>query len=135
MSCCNGLVVGTVAHDIRIAHKGRVQDEVIEGAFRVLDDFKAVDASIDAMKSLDLQPEEEQAFATAAHTLRYGERTPDQPPRTDHGESADPGPACRRHRRQPVAEPEPDPVERHAGWSDRPQCPGPALAHPGGGQY
>ena len=79
-ACCNGLVVGTVAHDIRIPHKGKVQDEVIEGAFRVLDDFKTVDASIDAMKSLDLQPEEEQVFATAAHTLRYGERTPDQPP-------------------------------------------------------
>ena len=71
--------MGSAAHDIKIPDKGRVQDDVIEGAFRVLDDFKAVDASIDAMKSLDLRPEEEQAFATAAHTLRYGERTPDQP--------------------------------------------------------
>jgi hypothetical protein len=43
--CCNGLVCGTVANDIRIPHKGNVQDEVIEGAFRVLDDFEAVDAS------------------------------------------------------------------------------------------
>ena len=38
--CCNGLVCGTVANDIRIPHKGNVQDEVIEGAFRVLDDFE-----------------------------------------------------------------------------------------------
>ena len=43
--CCNGLVVGTVSNDIRIPHKGNIQDEVIEGAFRVLEDFDAVDAS------------------------------------------------------------------------------------------
>ena len=72
--CCNGLVVGTVANDIRIPHKGHIQDEVIEGAFRVLEDFEAVDASTDAMKTLTLQPEEERAFATAALALRYGER-------------------------------------------------------------
>jgi len=54
--CANGLVCGTVSNDIRIPHKGRVQQEVIEGAFRVLDDFEAVDASVDAMKALTLQP-------------------------------------------------------------------------------
>ena len=33
--CCNGLVVGEVVDDIRIPHKGNIQGEVIEGAFRV----------------------------------------------------------------------------------------------------
>ena len=37
--CCNGLVVGTVSNDIRIPHKGNIQDDVIEGAFRLLDEF------------------------------------------------------------------------------------------------
>ena len=78
--CCNGLVCGTVSNDIRIPHKGNVQNEVIEGAFRVLDDFKAVDASIDGMKSLTLNGDEERAFATAALTLRYGERSEGQLP-------------------------------------------------------
>ena len=78
--CCNGLVVGTVANDIRIPHKGNIQSDVIEGAFRVLDDFEAVDASTDAMKSLTLKVEEQRAFATAALALRYGERTEDQAP-------------------------------------------------------
>ena len=78
--CCNGLVVGNVANDIRIPHKGDNRDDVIEGAFRVLDDFEAVDASIDAMKALELKPDEERAFATAALALRYGERTEGQPP-------------------------------------------------------
>jgi hypothetical protein len=72
--CCNGLVCGEVSKDIRIPHKGNVQGEVIEGAFRVLDDFEGVDASTDAMKALTLKPEEERAFATAALALRYGER-------------------------------------------------------------
>jgi hypothetical protein len=78
--CCNGLVVGTVSNDIRIPHKGNIQDDVIEGAFRVLDDFEAVDASMDGMKALTLQPEEERALARAALALRYGERTEGQPP-------------------------------------------------------
>ena len=78
--CCNGLVVGSVSNDIRIAHKGNIQDEVIEGAFRVLDDFAAVDASADGMKALALKPEEESAFATAALALRYGERTEGEAP-------------------------------------------------------
>ena len=78
--CCNGLVVGEVTNDIRIPHKGNIQNDVIEGAFRVLEDFEAVDASADAMKALTLRPEEERAFATAALALRYGERKDGQPP-------------------------------------------------------
>ena len=78
--CTNGLVVGTVANDIRIPHRGNIRGEVIEGAFRVLDDFEAVDSSIDSMKALELKPDEQRAMATAALALRYGERTEGQPP-------------------------------------------------------
>jgi Domain of unknown function (DUF932) len=78
--CCNGLVVGNVSNDIRIKHKGDIRGEVIEGAFKVLKDFEAVDASIDGMKSLQLGLTEQQAFATAALALRYGEQAEGQPP-------------------------------------------------------
>ena len=78
--CTNGLVVGTVANDIRIPHRGNIQGEVIEGAFRVLEDFEAVDASIEGMKVLELKPDVQRAMATAALALRYGERTEGQPP-------------------------------------------------------
>ena len=78
--CCNGLVVGKVVEDTRIPHKGNIQGEVIEGAFRVLEEFETVDASTEGMKALTLKPEEEGAFATAALALRFGERTEDQPP-------------------------------------------------------
>jgi hypothetical protein len=72
--CCNGLVVGEVVDDIRIPHKGNIQGEVIEGAFRVLDEFAQVEEHTEAMKALQLQPPEEIAFATAALALRFGER-------------------------------------------------------------
>jgi hypothetical protein len=72
--CCNGLVVGEVVQDIRIPHKGNIQGEVIEGAFRVLDEFEAVGEHTEAMKALQLSPPEEMAFATAALALRFGER-------------------------------------------------------------
>lgn len=78
--CTNGMVVGDVSNDIRIKHKGDVRGEVIEGAFRVLDDFEAVDESTHAMKAIELKPEEERAFARAALTLRYGEQAEGQPP-------------------------------------------------------
>jgi hypothetical protein len=72
--CCNGLVVGNVVDDIRIPHKGNIQGEVIEGAFRVLDEFAAVEQHTEAMKALPLEPREEIAFATAALSLRFGEQ-------------------------------------------------------------
>jgi len=72
--CCNGLVVGEVVDDIRIPHKGNIQGEVIEGAFRVLDEFEAVGERTESMKALQLRPLEEIAFATAALALRFGER-------------------------------------------------------------
>lgn len=72
--CCNGLVVGQTVDDIRIAHKGNVQDEVIDGAFRVLDEFALVEEHMAAMKALQLESAERLAFATAALALRFGER-------------------------------------------------------------
>jgi len=58
--CRNGLVVGQIANDIRIPHKGNIQHEVIDGAFRVLEEFRGVGDSVQAMNALPLQPEEQQ---------------------------------------------------------------------------
>lgn len=71
--CCNGLVVGDVSRDIRLPHKGNVRDDVIDGAFRVLEDFGEVEAAAEAMKATALDGDEERAFATAALELRYGQ--------------------------------------------------------------
>jgi hypothetical protein len=71
--CCNGLVVGEVVEDIRIPHKGRIEHEVIEGAFRVLEGFEEVAQRTEAMKALELAPAEEMVFARSALALRFGE--------------------------------------------------------------
>lgn len=69
--CANGLVCGDTHSDIRIRHKGDIVDNVIEGAFRVLEDFELIDAQMDGMKSLTLNQDEQRAFATAALALKY----------------------------------------------------------------
>jgi Domain of unknown function (DUF932) len=73
--CSNGLVVGDVVDDIRVPHRGDVAGEVIEGAVRVLEQFRAVDEHREAMQATMLEPPEQIAFATAALALRFGERS------------------------------------------------------------
>lgn len=65
-------MIGDVVEDIRIRHTGRALDDVIEGAFRVLDQFEQVEDSSAEMKRLGLTAPEENAFVTAALALRYG---------------------------------------------------------------
>ncbi|NCT81668.1 MAG: DUF945 domain-containing protein [Comamonadaceae bacterium] len=76
--CCNGLVIGDVVEDIRIPHRGDVQNDVIEGAVRILGEFETVEAHAGEMKALQLTPPEQGAFAHAALALRFGEGDPTQ---------------------------------------------------------
>lgn len=69
--CANGMVVGNIAEDIRIRHSGNVIDNVIEGAFRVLDDFELVDEHREAMQALRLTNDEQHVFAQSALALKY----------------------------------------------------------------
>lgn len=69
--CSNGLVCGDTLSDIRVPHKGNVIDQVVQGAFDVLDGFTRVVDERDSMKSLALNEGEQSAFARAALALRY----------------------------------------------------------------
>ena len=64
-------MVGEVAQDIRVPHKGDIQGEVIDGACRVMAEFEGVQGSTHAMKALTLTNDEQHAFATAALQLRF----------------------------------------------------------------
>ncbi len=79
-ACRDGLVVGSANHGVRIVHKGNILHDVIESAFRVLHGFDAVDETIAGMKATTLDDDEQRAFACAAMDVRYGERTPWDPP-------------------------------------------------------
>lgn len=81
--CQNGLVCGETLNDIRIPHKGNIIDNVIEGAFTVLDDFETANEQRDAMKSLMLNRGEQAAFARAALTLKYDEQDDKPAPITE----------------------------------------------------
>jgi len=74
--CMNGLVCGDTFNDIRIRHKGNIVDDVIEGAFTVVDGFKAIADRRDQMTGVKLLGSEQTAFAEAALTLKYDDETP-----------------------------------------------------------
>lgn len=69
--CSNGLVCGDTLGEIRVQHKGKIVDEVIEGAYEILGGFGRVRESRDAMRSVTLAEGEAQAFARAALSLKY----------------------------------------------------------------
>lgn len=69
--CCNGMVCGTTVNDVRVRHNGNIIDSVIEGAFKVVDDFAVIDAQKEAMKQVALNEPEQRAFARAARLLKY----------------------------------------------------------------
>jgi hypothetical protein len=69
--CCNGMVCGTTMNDVRVRHNGDIIDSVIEGAFKVVDDFALVDQQKEQMKQVALNEPEQRAFARAARLLKY----------------------------------------------------------------
>lgn len=77
--CSNGMVFGDTQNDVRMRHSGNIVDNVIEGAFRVLEDFELVDQSRDGMKVLTLNTGEQSAFAHAARSLKYDTETAPAP--------------------------------------------------------
>ena len=69
--CSNGLVCGNAVSDVRVPHKGQIMDNVIEGAYDVLDGFGLVRELRDDMRAISLRPAEAEIFARSALTLKY----------------------------------------------------------------
>ncbi|WP_144161252.1 DUF932 domain-containing protein [Paraburkholderia sp. BCC1885] len=69
--CHNGMVAGDTVRDIRVHHKGNVVQNVINGAFDVLDGFDLIREQKDGMRALTLDRDEQHAFARSALALRY----------------------------------------------------------------
>ena len=72
LACLNGMCVsdGTLER-IKVPHKGDVSDQIIEGAFRVIDRAPDIMTGVESMAQLVLTPPERLAFATAARELRW----------------------------------------------------------------
>lgn len=69
--CLNGLMVGDTYDEVKVRHSGDAVGEVIEGAFRVLSEAPRVTDQVQAFKAIGLTRDERQAFAEAAHVLRF----------------------------------------------------------------
>jgi len=69
--CQNGLVCGETFADVRVPHKGNVTDQVIEGAYEVLQGFERVERSRNGMQAITLEDGEAEVFARSALMLKY----------------------------------------------------------------
>ena len=72
--CTNGLVVcERNMGELTVPHKGDIVRQVIEGSFQIIDDSRKALGTIDAWQGLALSAGEQDAFAEAAHTLRFSD--------------------------------------------------------------
>jgi hypothetical protein len=69
--CANGLVCGETVGDVRVRHKGEIVDNVIEGAFEVLNGFEMVREQREGMRAITLDHAEAEIFARSALALKY----------------------------------------------------------------
>lgn len=69
--CANGLMVGDTFGEVKVRHSGNAIGEVIEGAYRVLEDAPEVADQVQRFRAITLQDEERTVLAEAAHMLRF----------------------------------------------------------------
>lgn len=74
--CTNSLIVGSSFENVRVPHKGNIEDNVIEGVFTVAREFPKVYDQVKDFQVTTLSRDEQQAFAEAALIARYGEEKP-----------------------------------------------------------
>lgn len=71
--CTNSMIAGERFEEIRVPHKGGIQDQIIEGVYTVAEDFpRLIDAS-ETMKETRLSQDEQRVLAEASLVARYGE--------------------------------------------------------------
>lgn len=71
--CTNSMIAGDRFEEVRVPHKGNIQNDIIEGVYTVAEDFpRMIDAS-ESMKELRLSGDEQRVLAEASLVARYGE--------------------------------------------------------------
>lgn len=79
--CNNGLVCGENMKELRVPHKGNIIDNVIQGAYDVLDGFEYIREVTGEMKALTLSGDEARVFANAAMEVKFPTAENEQPVR------------------------------------------------------
>lgn len=72
--CSNGLMIaGDTLSSVKVPHKGDVINDVVDGTFRVISESELALEAASKWNQLALTSGEQQAFATAAHQLRFAD--------------------------------------------------------------
>jgi len=79
--CDNGLVAGNVHSDIRIAHRGNISDNVIDGCIRVVQNLEQITNRVDEYRGKILKLFDQKEFAAKAMELKWGDVQPFEPDR------------------------------------------------------
>lgn len=69
--CANGLFTGETFDEVKVRHSGNAIDDVIEGAYTVLENAPLITDQVDRWKGVKLTDGEMMAMAEAAHILRF----------------------------------------------------------------
>lgn len=73
LACLNGLVVSKGdSNVIKIAHKGNIEREVIEGAYTIIHDSDRITNKVQEWEGLELTQSQQIAFARSAGIARWG---------------------------------------------------------------
>lgn len=71
--CTNSMIAGERFEEVRVPHKGGIQDQIIEGVYTVAKDFPRLIDATETMKDTRLSRDEQQVLAEASLVARYGE--------------------------------------------------------------
>lgn len=71
--CTNSMIAGERFEEVRVPHKGGIQDQIIEAVYTVAEDFPRLIDTTETMKETRLSRDEQQVLAEASLVARYGE--------------------------------------------------------------
>ena len=71
--CTNSMIAGERFEEVRVHHKGGIQDQIIEGVYTVTEDFPRLIDATETMKETRLTQAEQTVLAEASLVARYGE--------------------------------------------------------------
>ena len=71
--CTNSMIAGERFEEVRVPHKGGIQDQIIEGVYTVAEDFPRLIDATERMKDTRLSQDEQRVLAEASLVARYGE--------------------------------------------------------------
>ncbi|MHB0952499.1 MAG: DUF932 domain-containing protein [Allorhizobium sp.] len=71
--CTNSMIAGERFEEVRVSHKGGIEDKIIEGVYTVAKDFPRLIDAAEEMKETRLSRDEQKVLATASLIARYGE--------------------------------------------------------------